>query len=217
MDAIREPAHRANAPHRLGAAQGPGGTRHDARHRLPPVRPLERLAEHPGERPPPGRPAGTRRPPRLLRRPARPLRDSLLHLATHVRDKNWQRRYEGRISAAALDLASLEEDAEVIRTFQPCLIPGLLQIPAYVRALIAAGPLRSRQQIDALVAFRMSRQRILDRDDPPRYVAVTSQAALLNQVGGSAVMRAQLHRLAKAAQQDHVEFHVFPTSASASL
>lgn len=149
--------------------------------------------------------------------PPGPLRDSLLHLATHVRDKNWQRRYEGRISAAALDLASLEEDAEVIRTFQPCLIPGLLQIPAYVRALIAAGPLRSRQQIDALVAFRMSRQRILDRDDPPRYVAVTSQAALLNQVGGSAVMRAQLHRLAKAAQQDHVEFHVFPTSASASL
>ncbi|GAA4600963.1 hypothetical protein GCM10023195_01820 [Actinoallomurus liliacearum] len=43
--------------------------------------------------------------------PEGPLRDSLLHLATHKPGKNWERAYEGRISAAALDLASLEEDA----------------------------------------------------------------------------------------------------------
>lgn len=149
--------------------------------------------------------------------PPGPLRDSLLHLATHVRDTNWQRPYENRVSAAALDLASLEEDAELIRSFQPCLIPGLVQIPAYVRALIAAGPFRSRQHADALVEFRMSRQRVLGRQEPPRYVAVTSEGALRNQVGGPATMREQLHRLVKGAQQDHVELYVLPISASANL
>lgn len=105
----------------------------------------------------------------------------------------------------------------MIRTFQPCLLPGLLQTPAYVRALIAAGPVRSKQQTDALVEFRMSRQRILDRDDPPSYVAVVSEGAFINEVGGPTTMRAQLDRLAKVVQHDQVELYVLPTSASANL
>src|SRR4051794_8738559 len=43
--------------------------------------------------------------------PDGPLRESLVHLAAQGRRNNWQRVREGRISAAALDLASLEEDS----------------------------------------------------------------------------------------------------------
>jgi transcriptional regulator with XRE-family HTH domain len=59
--------------------------------------------------------------------PDGPLRESLLHLAAQGQQKNWERAREGRISAAALDLASLEADSALIRTFQPNLVPGLLQ------------------------------------------------------------------------------------------
>ncbi|MFS2292498.1 MAG: helix-turn-helix domain-containing protein [Actinomadura sp.] len=57
-----------------------------------------------------------------------PLRESLLHLATH-KPGSWKRTFEYRISAAALDLASLEEDAAEIRNFEPSIVPGLLQVP----------------------------------------------------------------------------------------
>ncbi|MEV0400358.1 Scr1 family TA system antitoxin-like transcriptional regulator [Actinoallomurus sp. NPDC050550] len=62
--------------------------------------------------------------------PKGPLRESLIHLAKHDH-KQWGRAYEGRISSAALDLASLEEDSALIRNFEPNVIPGLLQSEAY--------------------------------------------------------------------------------------
>ncbi|WP_345348336.1 Scr1 family TA system antitoxin-like transcriptional regulator [Actinoallomurus liliacearum] len=149
--------------------------------------------------------------------PEGPLRDSLLHLATHKPGKNWERAYEGRISAAALDLASLEEDAELIRTFQPCVVPGLLQIPEYTRGLIAAGPSGSARMARALVDFRVARQEVLKRPEPPHYVAVISESVLHHQVGGPAFMYAQLRRLADAAQLKHVTLRVLPNSAGAYL
>src|SRR5215211_1801219 len=65
-----------------------------------------------------------------------PLRESLMHLARPGRRKNWQRVREDRISPTALDLASLEQDSASIRAFAPNLIPGLLQIEEYARAVI---------------------------------------------------------------------------------
>jgi transcriptional regulator with XRE-family HTH domain len=146
-----------------------------------------------------------------------PLRESLLHLAAHRPSRNWRRTYEGRISAAALDLATLEEDAASIRTFQPNVIPGLLQSEEYASALMKAGlpsPMRNNAE---LVRFRMERQRILSREDPPRYQAVIGEAALRQQVGGAAVMRAQLHRLVECHRRGLIAFYVLPYSADAHL
>jgi len=149
--------------------------------------------------------------------PEGPLRESLLHLAKHQSKENWQREREGRISAAALDLASLEEDTALIRTFQPCVIPGLLQVPDYTRALITAGPSRLAANVEELVAFRTGRQRILTRPDPPHYLAIISELALHNPVAGSGVMRAQINRLADVGDQDNIELRILPVSAGACL
>ncbi|GAA0343507.1 helix-turn-helix domain-containing protein [Actinoallomurus spadix] len=149
--------------------------------------------------------------------PAGPLRESLLHLATRDPSRNWVRVREGRISAAALDLASLEEDAELIRTFQPSLVPGLLQTPEYSRALMAVGPTRPPRNTRALVAFRLARQEVLARPNPPRYLTVISESVLHHPVGGRGLMRAQLCRLAEAARAGQVALHVLPNSASAHL
>jgi hypothetical protein len=66
-----------------------------------------------------------------------------------------------------------------------------------------------------LVAFRMARQKILTRPDPPRLMAVIGEAALRQRVGGRAVTRAQLDRLVEAAGLDHVALRVLPFAAGA--
>ncbi|GAA4378779.1 helix-turn-helix transcriptional regulator [Actinomadura verrucosospora] len=146
-----------------------------------------------------------------------PLRESLLHLATHTPGK-WVREREGRISAAALDLASLEEDAAEIRTFQPCIVPGLLQIPDYTRELITAGPIKHPRNAKWLVDFRVSRQQVLNRPDPPRYVPIIAEAVLSNRVSSNPeIQRAQIRRLAEVARLDHVDLRVLSSSASKYL
>ncbi|MFI0370990.1 helix-turn-helix domain-containing protein [Actinomadura sp. 1N219] len=146
-----------------------------------------------------------------------PLRDSLLHLATHKLG-SWERAYEDRISAAALDLASLEEDAAEIRTFQSNVVPGLLQIPDYARKIITIGNAKRPHSIKTLVDFRLSRQRVLSRSKPPQYTPIIAEAVLRNQVGGDpAIMRAQVRRLAEAARLDHVDLRVLPSSTSEYL
>ncbi|MCO6003973.1 helix-turn-helix transcriptional regulator [Actinoallomurus purpureus] len=149
--------------------------------------------------------------------PEGPLRQSLLHLAAHRPGKSWERAYEGRISAAALDLASLEEDAELIRNFEPCVVPGLLQTPEYARALTRVGPARPVRNTGVLVAFRMARQKVLARPDPPHYVAVISESVLHHRVGGPDLMYAQLRRLSETAELENVALHVLPNSAAAYL
>ncbi|TDD90444.1 XRE family transcriptional regulator [Actinomadura darangshiensis] len=146
-----------------------------------------------------------------------PLRDSLLHLATH-KPGTWKRAYEYRISAAALDLASLEEDAAEIRTFQPNIIPGLLQIPAYTWKLMSVSPARNSRNARTLVEFRMSRQQVLSRSDPPRYTPIIAEAVLGNQVGGDPeILRAQIQRLAEVARHEHVDLRILPRTASEYL
>jgi transcriptional regulator with XRE-family HTH domain len=146
------------------------------------------------------------------------IREALVRLAEHDHDKNWQRIREGRISAAAIELASLEEEAVWIRNFEPSIVPGLLQIPAYSHGIYkAAGTTTAVRNVRPLVEFRMSRQRVLTRPTPPRYQPIIGEAVLRNLVGDSAVMNAQLQRIIQVAQLDNIELHVLPTSASVYL
>ncbi|MCO6010401.1 helix-turn-helix domain-containing protein [Actinoallomurus purpureus] len=149
--------------------------------------------------------------------PDGPLRESLLHLAKHNPGKNWQRAREGWISAAALDLASLEEDSVLIQSFQPNVIPGLLQTEEYAWALMKAGLKGPKRNNAELVRFRMSRQRLLARKDAPRYETVIGEAALRQQVGGASVMRAQIRKLIESPRRDQVALHVLPLSSNADL
>ncbi|MBA9007567.1 helix-turn-helix domain-containing protein [Thermomonospora cellulosilytica] len=145
------------------------------------------------------------------------LRESLCHLARQGRRKNWTHQFRDRISPAALDLASLENDSASIRTFQPNLVPGLLQNEDYARSVIETGLPTSTRDNDELVAFRMARQAIWQRVDPPVYQVVISESVLHQLVGGRAVMRAQLVRLAEAAMLDHVTLRILPFTSSAYL
>lgn len=145
------------------------------------------------------------------------LRSSLLHLAAQGRRKNWAHAFEDRISPGALDLVSLETDSELIRSFQPSLIPGLLQTEDYARSVIETGLPSTTRNNDELVAFRKARQQIHTNTQPPTYQALITEATIHQVVGNTTVMRNQLQHLIAVARMDHVSIRMLPYEASAYL
>ncbi len=107
----------------------------------------------------------------------------------------------------------LETAATLIRTYEVQFIPGLLQTEDYARTVITQsdGPgAVSVKDVERRVDMRMSRQRILDRPDPPRLWAVLDEAALRRPIGQPAVMRAQLERLIAVSKRPNIIVQVMP-------
>jgi transcriptional regulator with XRE-family HTH domain len=108
----------------------------------------------------------------------------------------------------------IEVRASVIKTYEAQVIPGLLQIPEYARALFAADCV---PDVERAVEGRMSRQAILTTEPPPQLWVLLSENALDWPVGGADVMRKQLDRLLEASEQPNIGLRVLPRSAGAHV
>ncbi|MGW3328191.1 helix-turn-helix domain-containing protein [Streptomyces virginiae] len=108
--------------------------------------------------------------------------------------------------------AEMEARASYISTFQAQLVYGLLQTPAYARAVLGV---RTEGELDTKVAARMDRQRILDREDPPLIWVVMSEAVLHQEIGGREVMRNQLAHLLEQQRREWVKVQILPFEAGA--
>jgi hypothetical protein len=73
-----------------------------------------------------------------------------------------------------------EAEARRISTFELSVIPGLLQTPAYARALQQGWLL---EDVDRLVTLRVERQKILAGGDPPRLWAIIDENAVTRSFG----------------------------------
>lgn len=125
---------------------------------------------------------------------------SLLRLAARDGEPIWFRPW--------LDA---ERTATQLRSFQPNLIPGLLQTEAYARAVIRGDVTLTDEQVETLVAARLARQAILDREQPPQFTAVIDEAALHRFTEEHAAMMVeQLTHLIDRARQPNVNVHVIP-------
>lgn len=61
-------------------------------------------------------------------------------MARRASDRGWWQSYPRSVVPGEYgDLISVEAEAATIRTFQPEVVPGLLQTPGYARAVIRAG------------------------------------------------------------------------------
>ncbi|WP_306328984.1 helix-turn-helix domain-containing protein [Streptomyces venezuelae] len=108
--------------------------------------------------------------------------------------------------------AEMEARATYISSFQPQLVIGLLQTEAYARAVLGV---RTDGDLDGRVAARMERQRILSGETPPLMWVVLTEAVLRQEVGGKAVMRAQLAHLLSMQEQEWVKIQILPFTAGA--
>ncbi|MGC0331234.1 transcriptional regulator with XRE-family HTH domain [Streptomyces sp. SAI-170] len=106
--------------------------------------------------------------------------------------------------------AEMEAKAAYISTFQAQVVYGLLQTEAYARALLGV---REDRDLDAKVAARLDRQRLLDRDDPPVAWVVLSEAVLHQEIGGQEVMREQLAHLLAMQERKWLDIQVLPFEA----
>ncbi|MEW2083785.1 helix-turn-helix transcriptional regulator [Streptomyces sp. NPDC005283] len=108
--------------------------------------------------------------------------------------------------------AELEARATYLSTYQAQLVYGLLQTQAYARAVLGV---RTEENLDARVAARIERQRILERDNPPLMWVVLSEAVLHQEIGGAEVMRDQLARLLELRRREWVKVQILPFAAGA--
>ncbi|MET8333888.1 helix-turn-helix transcriptional regulator [Streptosporangium canum] len=143
-------------------------------------------------------------------------RESLMRLSQEVWQKGWWDGYAAEVAGAFVDYVWLESQAREIRAFDNTLLPGLLHTSPYARAAIAAAEYDAKsEQIDRWVELRMTRQGILEREDPPRFSAIIDEAVLRREVGGPECLAAQLRHLAGCAAGPNIEIRVLPFSAGA--
>ncbi|WP_055477842.1 helix-turn-helix domain-containing protein [Sphaerimonospora mesophila] len=82
-----------------------------------------------------------------------------------------------------------EQEATTLRTYEPLVIPGLLQTESYARVVLRGN--------ETALAARLHRQLVLSRKDPrpPIFRCVLDEAVLYRPIGGPEVMREQLDHL----------------------
>ncbi|MEU8378412.1 helix-turn-helix transcriptional regulator [Streptosporangium sp. NPDC048865] len=111
----------------------------------------------------------------------------------------------------------IEPVALVLRSWDPLLVPGLLQTEPYARHLFAHGPRATPDEVEERVQARMQRQRILDKDDPPMLLVLIDEGVLRRRVSGPEVMREQLGHLLEVAQQPTVAVQVVDPDCTAGM
>ncbi|MGQ0773016.1 MAG: helix-turn-helix domain-containing protein [Pseudonocardiales bacterium] len=107
--------------------------------------------------------------------------------------------------------ARLERDAAQIRAFNPVLVLGVLQTPAYAATVLGTS------QDDPLVTGRMARQRELVADRRRRWTLIQTEGALRWQARSATVMAEQLEHLIGLSTTPHVELGVIDWRTSVEV
>ncbi|MFC3452455.1 helix-turn-helix domain-containing protein [Amycolatopsis speibonae] len=124
-------------------------------------------------------------------------------------------RKPGGAAAKQRSVLELEQQASRIAQYQPALLPGRLQTPAFMRSLLAlpSGPARtggaSDADIEQLVAVRIERQAQLH--DPGKALSLTiGEATLWTRIGDRDTQLGQLDRLHTLAGLRTVDLRIVP-------
>jgi hypothetical protein len=142
-------------------------------------------------------------------------RDALLRLARESNTPGWWHDYSDILPHWVEPYFGLEAAASFIREYELQFIPGLLQIEEYARAVIRLGNAPAEEEVLRRARARVSRQQILDRENPPKVWAVLDEGALCRIIGGPDVMRAQLRHLIEMCDHPAVTLQILPFSAGA--
>ncbi|WP_030921288.1 helix-turn-helix domain-containing protein [Streptosporangium amethystogenes] len=113
--------------------------------------------------------------------------------------------------------AEIEQAAEILRAWEPLIVPGLLQTADYARVLFIGEPRATAEKAELDVAARLERQRLLEREDPPMFWVVLDEGVLGRRIGDEAIMAAQLDHLLEVARLPHVTIQIMPSDAGSTV
>ncbi|ACU40502.1 helix-turn-helix domain-containing protein [Actinosynnema mirum] len=132
-------------------------------------------------------------------------RRTVLELGARARKRlrrgaNDQQPYTDTLPGSFQRLADMEADASAIHCYEPGVVPGLLQAPGYIRAVMRSGEgvfwKPSAAEIESRYLFRRNRQiTTLEAERPKKLEFVFTENALDGYEGGEEVVREQLEHL----------------------
>ncbi|WP_067544613.1 helix-turn-helix domain-containing protein [Nocardia crassostreae] len=144
---------------------------------------------------------------------------ALLGLAQQASVKSWWHEYDDLIPEGFNVYVGLEASARALISYQPDLIPGLMQTTDYARILISDyWPDAAPDQIDRRVQLKIRRQSLLTRKrSPATFAVVIHETALRRVVGAPPIMAAQLRRVADMSTLPSIAVRVLPFSAGVPI
>ncbi|WP_410641231.1 helix-turn-helix domain-containing protein [Amycolatopsis sp. lyj-346] len=113
-----------------------------------------------------------------------------------VQHAEWQRVLKAGMVGHQLELSEQDAKTKLYRSFEPAVVPGLLQTPEYARALFSRAVTVHRvpNDVSDAVAKRMQRQEMLYRTDKAFHFVIT-EGTLRNRVCSVDILLGQLDRL----------------------
>ncbi|GAA4147187.1 helix-turn-helix transcriptional regulator [Actinomadura keratinilytica] len=142
--------------------------------------------------------------------------DKIFRLARDAAAKGWWDRFGNSMGPRQRLAADLESGAETIRSYDQTSIPGVLQTPEFITAIVeldqCQGPLEYRP--DRMADARLRRQQELLRKDGPSYEAILDEYVLHRLAVPPKVMAAQLkHMLQVVSEHERLTLHLLPYNA----
>src|SRR5690242_5158470 len=138
----------------------------------------------------------------------------LVEMAKNARRNSWLHGYRGIASDAFLTFLAHEGTAIRSSSFQPTLVPGLLQTDEYATTVmnVMRGS-NEPERINRLVDLRIARQeRIFAPDMEIKLAYLLDESVVRRVVGGPEVMKRQLDALIAACQDGNALLRIIPFS-----
>jgi len=138
-------------------------------------------------------------------------RESLIDLARKARERPWWSAYRDVIRS---NFIGLEAEATGMLSWEPMVVPGLLQTERYMRSVIrTALPAEPPEVLERRIALRLARQARLTGRRPLDLRAVIDESVLHRVVGDGRTMTGQLAHLRDAAGLSNVSVRILPAAA----
>ncbi|WP_280491201.1 DUF5753 domain-containing protein [Nocardia asiatica] len=136
-------------------------------------------------------------------------------LAQQAAEKSWWHEFGDVIPSSFSVYMGLESAAHKLISYQPDLIPGLLQTARYARVLArTANPEDAEAEVDSRVRLKKQRQTFLTRRTKPiQLEVVLHEGALRRVIGSREIMAEQLRYLADESTRLNVRLRVLPFTA----
>ncbi|MGW7067623.1 helix-turn-helix domain-containing protein [Streptomyces sp. NPDC054855] len=120
--------------------------------------------------------------------------------------------------ARSQEFMQAEAEAIAIHSYEPLLIPGLLQTEEYARTLISEScPPLDDETVEERVNARLRRQEALRARPSVVFGFVVYEAALRTMVGGRGAMQRQLQHMLEAGHLRNVSVQVLPMGRCSGL
>ncbi|MFD7729029.1 helix-turn-helix domain-containing protein [Kitasatospora phosalacinea] len=144
-------------------------------------------------------------------------RSALLGLVGGTNAPSWWHGYGDVVPGWFQTYLNLEDAADLVRSYEVQFVPGLLQTPEYVHAVMRAGsPAAPAEEIERRAAVRLRRQeRFLAEGARARLELIVDETALRRPCGGPEVMSGQLERLAELSLRETISLRVLPLGMGA--